>query len=61
LKAQGRRQESVKTFAEVVSLLDKDISIDRTRRAILRRLAHGHINLLESGDWGLEKEIWKHG
>jgi len=61
LKAQGRRQEAVKTFGEVVSLLDKDISIDRTRRAVLRRLTHGHINLLQSGDWGLEKEIWKHG
>ncbi len=60
LKAQGRRQEAVKTFGEVISLLDTDISIDRTRRAILRRLTLGHINLLESGDWGLEKEIWKH-
>jgi tetratricopeptide (TPR) repeat protein len=60
LKAQGRKQESIKIFQKVIELLDKDLSIDKTRHAVLRRLTHGHINQLESGDWGLEKEVWKH-
>ena len=31
---------------------------DRTRSAVLRRIARGHLNMLEKGRWDLEKEIW---
>ena len=31
---------------------------DRTRSAVLRRIAHGHLHMLENGRWDLEKEIW---
>jgi tetratricopeptide (TPR) repeat protein len=58
LKAQNRGPEAIEIFQKVVDLLEKDTTIDSTRRAMLRRLTSGQINLLKSGDWGLEKEIW---
>ena len=59
LKAQGRRQDSIAGFEKVLELIDLGIE-DRVRGEMLRRLALGHINQLRSGDWNLEKEIWKH-
>lgn len=58
LKAQDRRQDSIKGFEQVLVLISTDLE-DRTRGEMLRRLAMAHINQLRSGDWGLEKEIWK--
>ncbi len=59
LKAQGRRQDSIQCFEKVIELIDQGID-DRTRGEMLRRLSLAHINQIRSGDWGLEKEIWKH-
>ena len=59
LKGQDRRQESIKSFEKVLELVDIRVE-DRTRGEMLKRLAHAHVNQLRSGDWGLEKEIWKH-
>lgn len=59
LKAQGRRQDSIQCFERVIELIDKGID-DQTRGEMLRRLSLAHINQMRSGDWGLEKEIWKH-
>lgn len=59
LKAQGRRQDSIQCFEKVIELIDKGID-DQTRGEMLRRLSLAHINQIRSGDWGLEKEIWKH-
>ncbi len=59
LKAQDRRQECVKSFEKVLELIADHQVEDRIRAEMLKRLAQGHINQLLSGDWDLEKEIWK--
>ena len=43
-----------KKAAELTQRLD-----DLVRATMLRRLAHGHVNEISSGDWNLEKEIWR--
>jgi tetratricopeptide (TPR) repeat protein len=58
LKSQDRRQDSIAGFEKVLELIDLG-SEDRVRGEMLRRLALAHINQLRSGDWNLEKEIWK--
>lgn len=60
LKSQDRRQESIQAFQKVMELLESDPLEDRSRAEMLRRLALAHINQMKSGDWNLEKEIWKH-
>jgi len=60
LKSQDRRQESIQAFQIVINLLESDPLEDRSRAEMLRRLALAHINQMRSGDWNLEKEIWKH-
>lgn len=60
-KAAGDRQGAVDTFQKVLDLLEHDTSIENTRQAMLHRLANAQVNMLNSGDWGLEKEIWKSG
>lgn len=59
LKALGRNAEAIHAFQKVTSLLDDGVLEDRVRAGMLRRLAIGHRNQLEKGDWDLEKEIWK--
>lgn len=58
LKAQDRRQDSIQIFERLLALLESS-GDTRSRVEMLRRLAKGHINLMRSGDWGLEGEIWK--
>jgi tetratricopeptide (TPR) repeat protein len=53
LKAQDRRQDSIKSFEKALELIDTHVE-DRTRGEMLKRLANAHINQLRSGDWGLE-------
>jgi tetratricopeptide (TPR) repeat protein len=59
LKAQDRRQEALQVFQKVVELLESNAIEDRVRAGMLRRLTLGQINQIRTGDWGLEKEIWK--
>ena len=59
LKAQGRKQEAIQAFKKVLDLLEDESSSEQTQRQMLRRLTLGHINMINSGDWNLEKEIWK--
>ncbi|MGH2628875.1 MAG: tetratricopeptide repeat protein [Anaerolineales bacterium] len=56
LKRSGDSEAARKQFQLVSEMVDT--VIDRTRAAILRRIAHGHLNMLERGRWDLEKEIW---
>ena len=60
LKTQDRRQDAILAFQNVVDLLEANPIEDRSRSQMLRRLAIGHMNQLKTGDWDLEKEIWKH-
>jgi tetratricopeptide (TPR) repeat protein len=59
LKAQGRKKDATQAFQTVIELTNQEIE-DRGRAEMLRRLALGHINQLNIGDWSLEKEIWQH-
>lgn len=58
LKVAKRYQESIAVFERLISLLERTPH-DRIRAEMLRRLVHGYLNLMRSGDWGLESEIWK--
>lgn len=58
LKFQDRHQESIKNFEKVIELIDESFE-DKVRGQMLKRLSKGHINQLSTGDWDLEKEIWK--
>jgi len=60
LKAQKREKEAIQVFEKLLHLVDLDVSSEKGRLQMLRRLILGHINMLSSGDWNLEKEIWKH-
>jgi tetratricopeptide (TPR) repeat protein len=59
LKAQDRRQEAIQAFQKVLDLLSANTVEDRIRSQMLHRLSIGHINQMKTGDWDLEKEIWK--
>ena len=59
LKAQGRNRDAVQLFQKVLSLIQSGAVEHNTRSVMVRRLALGHINQLEKGDWDLEGEIWR--
>jgi tetratricopeptide (TPR) repeat protein len=57
LKASQKHQEAINAFQDV---LQSTFQMEDTVKAgMLRRLIHGHINHIQSGDWNLEKEIWQ--
>ncbi len=57
LKAMGDGQKAVEAFSRVDSLTGY---IDEHQKAmIISRLAHGQINQIKTGNWNLEKEVWK--
>lgn len=58
-KAQGEVEKSINAFNEVIRLLGINQEEKHDRNTMLRRLALGHINEMRTGDWNLEKEIWK--
>jgi tetratricopeptide (TPR) repeat protein len=55
-KALGNKEAAVAAFAKVAELTAQ--VEDHVRGTMLRRLAHGHVNELNEGDWQLEAEIW---
>ncbi len=59
-KAQKHKEESIRTFEKVINLIDSGAIENQVRAHMLRRLAQGHINEINGGDWNLEKEIWRH-
>jgi tetratricopeptide (TPR) repeat protein len=59
LKSQGRRKEAVKTFKQLIDLLEAQVISDKVRSTMLKRLAKAHVNEIETGDWNLEEEIWQ--
>jgi tetratricopeptide (TPR) repeat protein len=57
LKALQKPKEAIEAFSRIDPALP---TIEDHQRAIMiARLAHGHINHLRSGEWNLEKEVWK--
>jgi len=57
LKAAGSYNEATDAFSHVLGMLS-DLE-DKQRAHVLDRLAKGHINQMKTGDWDLEKEVWK--
>jgi tetratricopeptide (TPR) repeat protein len=56
-RARGKTQAAIEAFEKAVRLAER-IS-DRTRGQLIQRLAKGHVNYLRSGDWNLEREVWR--
>jgi len=57
LKYSGQTKLAAEEFTRVIDLaysLD-----DRIQAIMITRLAKGHINEMQSGDWGLEEELWQ--
>ena len=59
-KAVDRKEEAVVAFNHVIELIVTNPGADSTKNDMLRKLALGHMNEINQGDWNLEKEIWKH-
>ncbi len=59
LKASGKKEEAIASFKGAISALDQGVVSDKSRSRMLRRLALGHINDINTGDWNLEGEIWQ--
>jgi tetratricopeptide (TPR) repeat protein len=57
LKKLGKEQEALSQFKQVIEKAE-DLE-DQIRGEMLRRLAIGHSNIMEKGDWDLSGEIWE--
>jgi len=57
LRAQGKNSEALAVFEKTLPLVSD--SENQQRTTMLRRLTLGQINMIKSGDWNLEKEVWK--
>ncbi len=55
LKESGAPQEAVAEFEAVVKLAPQDENA--VRGQMLARLARGHINQIQSGDWSLDTDL----
>jgi len=60
LKAASKGEEAIQAFEKVLDMLSRGRVKNSDQVAMLRRLAKGHINMIRTGDWNLEKEIWQH-
>ncbi len=56
-RRRGDKQGAMEAFEQALRLADR--LEDRTRGQLLQRLAKGHLNFLRSGDWDLEREVWR--
>ncbi len=59
LKAENKKDEAIAAFTQVINLIRARPDASQVKFGMIRRLALGHINELNLGDWNLEKEIWK--
>jgi tetratricopeptide (TPR) repeat protein len=57
LKSSGVKKEAVDAFEKVLQLMGG--IEDKRRISMLTRLTHGQVNQLTTGEWNLEKEVWK--
>jgi tetratricopeptide (TPR) repeat protein len=55
LAADGKSQEAISTFQDVIEYLNSRTSDEtRVRNHMLIRLSRGHINRIKTGEWRLE-------
>ncbi len=57
LKAMGNLPKALDAFGKIDGVI-RQID-DHQRATIITRLAHGQINQIKTGNWDLEKEVWK--
>jgi tetratricopeptide (TPR) repeat protein len=57
LRAMGDNVKALAIFEKCLELSSE--IVDRQRATMLHRLILGQINMIKSGDWNLEKEVWK--
>lgn len=57
LKAMGDLTKALDAFSKIDGVI-RQID-DHQRATIITRLAHGQINQIKTGNWDLEKEVWK--
>lgn len=57
MKKVGKKDAALKIFRHIIDLTDR--LEDRTKAAMLRRLAIGHINVIETGAWNLKQQTWE--
>lgn len=55
LMASSRQQDAVQAFQKVLSMLQNNPTEDLARASMLSRLAQGHINRIQTGDWGINQ------
>ncbi|OGO15654.1 MAG: hypothetical protein A2Z14_13215 [Chloroflexi bacterium RBG_16_48_8] len=56
-KKAGHKKDALGIFRTVIKAAE--VLDDRMRGTMLRRLAIGHVNVLERGDWDLRNETWE--
>jgi tetratricopeptide (TPR) repeat protein len=57
LKYAGKVPEATDEFTRVINLTDQ--LEDKTRAIMITRLSKGHINEMNTGNWGLSKDLWQ--
>lgn len=57
LRASGKNTEALAAFEQALTFFP--LADYPQRSTMLLRLLHGQINMIKSGDWNLEREVWK--
>jgi tetratricopeptide (TPR) repeat protein len=57
LKHSGQAERALRIFRQIVEVASRRSA--QVRTLMLRRLAQGHVNMLERGAWDLEAETWQ--
>jgi len=57
LRALGENEQALAAFEHCLAKIGE--IAESQRATMLRRLATGQINMIKTGDWNLEKEVWK--
>ncbi len=53
-QASNRKSEAIHSFEKVLFYIEGSAEINKARALMLTRLARGHINRINTGDWSLE-------
>ena len=56
LQASGHKEEAIRAFQKVVSLIENPPDELRDRATIMTRLANGHISRMTKGEWDMKDE-----
>ncbi len=57
LRVMGKGSQAIDAFTRVDQAIGE--IEDRQKAMIIQRLTHGQLNLIRTGNWNMENEIWK--